>query len=47
VRDYDKGLACLAEERRSPETCTSIRDADERALSRQWASERDPGRPRG
>jgi hypothetical protein len=41
-----KRQACLAEERRSPETCTSIRDADERALCRQRAGERDTfGRP--
>jgi hypothetical protein len=46
IRDYDKRLACLADERRSPEGCTSIRNADARALCRQRAGESDPRRPR-
>ena len=41
IRDMDKRLACLAEERRDPDGCTSIRNPDERVLCRQRAGERD------
>jgi hypothetical protein len=41
IKDMDKRLACLAEERRDPDGCTSIRNPDERVLCRQRAGERD------
>ena len=41
IRDYDGRLACLAEERRDPAGCTSIRDWDDRVRRRQRAGERD------
>jgi hypothetical protein len=41
VRDMDKRLACLAEERQSREGCTSIRNADVRELCRQRARDSD------
>jgi hypothetical protein len=41
VRDYDKRLACLAEERRDPDGCTSIRDWDDRERCRQRARYRE------
>lgn len=40
IRDESKRLECLAVERRSPETCTSIRNPDDRALCRQRARQR-------
>jgi hypothetical protein len=47
IRDMDKRLACLAEERRDPDGCTSIRNHDDRVLCRQRAGARDLfGRPR-
>jgi hypothetical protein len=46
VRDYDKRQACLAEERRDPDGCTSIRNHDDRVLCRQRAGEPDPWRRR-
>jgi hypothetical protein len=44
IRDMDKRLACLAEERRSPEGCTSIRDWDDRERCRQRANNQDSWR---
>ena len=41
VRDYDRRLACLAEQRQEPAGCTSIRSSDEREICRQRAGERD------
>jgi hypothetical protein len=38
VRDYDKRLACLAEERRQPAGCTSIKDWDAREACRRRAT---------
>jgi hypothetical protein len=35
VRDMDRRLACLAEERRDPAGCTSIRNNDDRIVCRQ------------
>jgi hypothetical protein len=42
IRGFDKRQACLAEERRSPEGCVSIRNPDERALCQVRAGRRDP-----
>jgi hypothetical protein len=41
VRDQDRRQACLAEERRDPGGCTSIRNWDERIRCRQSAGDRD------
>jgi hypothetical protein len=41
IGDDDKRLACLAEERRDPDGCTSIRNPDDRVHCRQRAGERD------
>jgi hypothetical protein len=41
ISDMDKRLACLAEERRDPDGCTSIRDWDDRERCRQRARDRD------
>jgi hypothetical protein len=37
VQEYEKRLACLAEEPRDPSGCTSIRDWDDREKCRQRA----------
>jgi hypothetical protein len=37
IRDYDRRQACLAEQRGSPDTCTSIRNPDDREVCRQRA----------
>jgi hypothetical protein len=39
MRDMDRRLACLAEERRSPDGCTSIRSNDDRIRCRQRAGQ--------
>jgi hypothetical protein len=41
IKDMDKRLACLAEGRRDPGGCTSIRNHDDRVLCRQRAGARD------
>src|SRR3954451_23851482 len=38
IRDTDKRIACLAEERRQPAGCTSIKDWDAREACRQRAT---------
>ena len=38
IRDTDKRLACLAEERRQPAGCTSIKDWDAREACRRRAT---------
>jgi hypothetical protein len=45
LRDYDRRLACLAEERRDPSGCTSIVNADDRVICRQRAGQRNVGAP--
>lgn len=41
IRDYDRRQACFAEQRQSPDGCTSIKNWDDREVCRQRAGQPD------